>query len=205
MTTIPFAEALEPHYGDIARYCRALCAQWTAADAEDVLQESLLRALEHYDALRDPERFRPWLFRIVTTTFYAAARRRFWRRFVPLSEVHEHEMPAVYRGRETRVESQQLLRALARLSARDRAALLLFDVAGFSLEELAHIQGDRSLSAVKSRLSRARRRARVLLETSHRGTPAAKEQHSGTGHEIARSVEEATLRELNEATGGSEP
>lgn len=204
MTRDSFTEALEPHYGDVVRYCRALCTEWTPADAEDVLQESLLRALEHYHALRDSERFRPWLFRIVTTTFYGVARKRFWRRFVPLSDISDHEMPAVYRGRETPVESQQLLRALADLSARDRAALLLFEVAGFSLEELAHVQGDRSLSAVKSRLSRARRRARALLEAPH-GTLSPETSNTPVTDAGGRSVEEATLRELDKAVGNREP
>ena len=199
MAAIPFTDALEPHYSDVVRYSRALCARWPPEDAEDVLQESLLRALEHYHTLREQERFRAWLFRIVTTTYYAAARRRFWLRFVPLAAVPEHDLPAVYRERPQRAETGRLLRALADLSARDRAALLLCEVAGFSLEELARIQGDRSISAAKSRLSRARRRARELLDAGGVQTAGAARP------EAARSVEEATLRVLNDSAGGTEP
>ena len=41
-----FLELLKPNYNDAAKYCRALCANWSADDAEDVLQQSLLQAME---------------------------------------------------------------------------------------------------------------------------------------------------------------
>ncbi len=183
-----FAEALRPHYDDAVRYCRALCARWSPGDADDVLQQALLQALEHFGSLRDPAKFRSWLFRIVTQVFHAAARRHFWRRFVPLSEAGVPEaMPAVLRARPDRPGAAALLAALGRLPDRDRAALLLFEVAGFSLEEVGAIQGDRTLSATKSRLSRARQRVRRMLEA---GVPA--------GAAAEGSVEEATLRVLNQ-------
>ncbi|HEX2189025.1 MAG TPA: sigma-70 family RNA polymerase sigma factor [Longimicrobiaceae bacterium] len=190
-----FAEALRPHYDDAARYCRALCARWSPGEADDVLQQALLQALEHHGSLRDPAKFRSWLFRIVTQCFHAAARRHFWRRFVPLAEADEAgAMPAVLRGRPDAPGRAALLSALGRLPDRDRAALLLFEVAGLSLEEVGAVQGDRSLSATKSRLSRARRRARALLEAGGRPDAAAPRE----------GVEEATLRLLNEIDAGRE-
>lgn len=185
-----FAEALRPHYDDAVRYCRALCARGSPGDADDVLQQALLQALEHFGSLRDPARFRAWLFRIVTQCFHAAARRHFWRRFVPLAEVGGAEpMPAVLRDRPDAPGRGALLAALGRLPDRDRAALLLFEVAGLSLEEVGAVQGDRSVSATKSRLSRARQRVRGMLEA---GLPAARRGA------VDRDVEEATLRLLDE-------
>lgn len=187
-----FAAALEPHYDDAVRYCRALCARWSPGDADDVLQQALLQALEHFGSLRDPARFRSWLFRIVTQCFHAAARRHFWRRFVPLAEAGDavEPMPAVLRGgRPDAPGRRALLAALGRLPDRDRAALLLFEVAGLSLEEVGAVQGDRSVSATKSRLSRARQRVRGMLEA---GVPAGRE---GRGEE---GVEAAALRLLDE-------
>ena len=191
---IPFDEALAPHYGDVVRYCRALCARWSPDEADDVLQQALLRALAGYAALRDPARFRPWLFRIVTRSFHAAARRSAWRRLVPLDRalVAPDAMPAVYRGREPSAATAELLLALGALSPKERAAILLFEIAGLSLEEIRDAQGDRGLSAVKSRLSRARARLRVALEHPRSARPSA------GGSAMARDVEEATLAVLRD-------
>lgn len=185
-----FTDALAVHYPDAVRFSRMLCARWSADEAEDVLQQSLVKALENYEQLRDPAKFRSWLFRIITQCFHGQARRHFWKRFVPIAEVNDQSFPSVFRERPLSAETRELLDVLARLPQRDRAALLLFELAGFSLEELAEIQGDRSISATKSRLSRARAKARALLEAPPVGT-----RHSG-GHD--NSIEQATLRLLDE-------
>lgn len=156
-----FADALEPHYNDLVRYCRALVTHGSRTTPEDVLQESLLKALLNYHRLRDPDRFRVWLFQIVTRTYVSETRRAFWRRLIPLETLHH--MPPVYEEPETS-ERLHLLQALARLPLRQRSALLLFELAGFSIEEIRTIQGDRSLSAVKSRLARARESLRQNLQ-----------------------------------------
>ncbi|MEM1097106.1 MAG: RNA polymerase sigma factor [Bacteroidota bacterium] len=168
-----FTEQLQPHYAAAVRYCRALCARSPAAEADDVLQDALLKAVEHYGRLRDPERFKSWLFQIITRTFYSAQRRSYWRRFLPFSEVPEvNQMPSVYHAEADRL---LIIQALTRLSDRQRSALLLYEVAGFSVEEIAQIQGDRSRSAVKSRLSRARHTLRQTIDALEQG-------HSPTRH-----------------------
>ncbi|HMT12635.1 MAG TPA: sigma factor-like helix-turn-helix DNA-binding protein, partial [Ignavibacteria bacterium] len=53
--------------------------------------------------------------------------------------------------------------ALGVLTAKERAAILLFEIAGFSIEEIVTIQKERSLSAVKSRLSRARKKLKKQI------------------------------------------
>ena len=54
-------------------------------------------------------------------------------------------------------------KALAKLSAKERAAILLFEIADFSIEEITAIQQEKSISAVKSRLSRARAKLRKAI------------------------------------------
>jgi len=174
VTHAPFDEALRPHYGDALNYCRALCARWSPSEAEDVLQEALLKAFEHYRDLEHPERFRAWLFQIITRTFYSALRRAFWKRFLPIQTTPEVErMPAVYE-RPERYDDHWILRhALAQLPTKPRAALLLFEIGGFSLEEIATMQGDGSASAVKSRLSRARRTLQRCIQQAEAGRAAS--------------------------------
>lgn len=159
-----FLAALRPHYDDALRTCRALCAGWSPSEAEDVFQSALLKALEKHGSLRDAERFRPWFFQILTRTFYLAVRRHRVRRVLPLPTETEAEALGLYADEAEAGDRLDLLAALARLSPKERAALLLYEVAGFTVEEVAAIQGDRSRSAVKSRLSRARERARLSAD-----------------------------------------
>ncbi|MGB3541627.1 RNA polymerase sigma factor, partial [Rubrivirga sp.] len=146
-----FAAALAPHYDDALRFCRSLCADWGPDQAEDVLHDAMVRAHGGFDGLRDLEAFRPWLFRTIARTHHNARRWRFWRRLVPLEP--RSQAPAVYARSEPAAEARDLLRALAALPERDRTTLLLFEVGGFSVDEVAEIVGDRTASAVKSRLS----------------------------------------------------
>ena len=150
-----------------------------------MLQEALLKALRHYDQLKEPAKFKAWLFQIITRTYQSAARKTFWKRLLPL-DVGATHIPPVYQDVDRADARWMILHALARLPARQRAALLLFELGGFSLEEIRVIQGDRSLSAVKSRLSRTRKQLRdYLLE---------KETHPRRTHPTA------TLHDLHHET-----
>ena len=157
-----FLAALRPHYDDALRYCRGLCARWSPSEAEDAFQNALLRALDKADGLDDPDRFRPWLFAIVTNEVRMAQRRHFWRRFAPLPP-DDAAGPLGLIAPPATAEGRDVLDALARLGRREREALLLYEVGGFTVEEVRALQGDRSASAVKSRLARARARLRDRL------------------------------------------
>lgn len=159
-----FIEILKPHYNDALKYSRALCASWSPDDAEDVLQQSLLLALENFSSLKDTSKFRSWFFKIITTTFYSSVRKHFWKKFLP-SDAHHNipEMPEVFDRAEQNENREILNNALARLSPKERAAILLFEIADFSIEEITAIQKEKSLSAVKSRLSRARAKLKKYI------------------------------------------
>ena len=165
-----FLSDLEPHYNDALQYCRALCARWLPSEAEEVLQNALLKALTGYPSLKDRSRFRSWLFQIITRTFYSTVRGAFWKRFVPLLPADDvNDMPHVYAREEPHDEQWILYQALSTLSLKQRAALLLFEIGGFSIEEITSIQQEKSISAVKSRLSRARRKLREALTDTEEG------------------------------------
>jgi RNA polymerase sigma-70 factor (ECF subfamily) len=162
--TNQFLELLKPNYNDAVKYCRALCARWSADEAEDVLQQALLQAMEAFDSLKDISKFRSWFFKIITRSFYTAIRKHFWKKFVPLDTGFEHpEMPEVYGKIEQNENRIMLNKALSKLSAKERAAILLYEVSEFSIEEIKIIQEEKSLSTVKSRLSRARKKLKKIL------------------------------------------
>jgi RNA polymerase sigma-70 factor (ECF subfamily) len=129
------------------------------ADGDDLFQEAVLRALDRLPSLRDEARFRSWFFAILLSLHRNRHRRNVWRRWLPLQEVAEPAAPLASSGQ----TSRRLARALATLSAAEREALILFELQGFQLEEIAQLQAS-SVNALKSRLSRARERLRRHYE-----------------------------------------
>jgi len=63
-----FIELLKPIYNDALNYCNALARN--QADAKDLLQDGLLKALENFVNLKDEKKFKSWLFTIRTTRYY---------------------------------------------------------------------------------------------------------------------------------------
>lgn len=161
--TNKFLELLKPEYNDAVRYCRALCASWSLDDAEDVLQQSLLRALESFGSLNEHEKFRSWFFKIITRVFYTSVRKHFWKKFVPMDNI-KTDIPEIYPRGEFNEDKVILHKALSELSAKERTAVLLFEIADFSIDEIKAIQNENSSSAVKSRLSRARKKLKRRIE-----------------------------------------
>jgi RNA polymerase sigma-70 factor (ECF subfamily) len=152
-----FLEYLRPHYNDAVKYCRALTFRISIDDAEDLFQQSVLKGLENFSKLNEKEKFKSWFFKIITNEFINQTRKAFWKRFLPLDENLNHSrMPEIFHEIEQTEKNNILHHALGMLSAKERACILLFELADFSIEEIKKIQNEKSLSAVKSRLSRAR-------------------------------------------------
>jgi RNA polymerase sigma-70 factor (ECF subfamily) len=161
--TNKFLELLKPEYNDAVNYCRALCAGWSPDDAEDVLQQALLNGLEGFDSLNDTGKFRSWFFKIITRTFFSSVRKHFWKKFIPMDKI-QADIPEIYSRYEPNEDRQIINMAISKLTAKERAAVLLYEIAGFSIEEIRQMQNENSTSAVKSRLSRARKKLRRYIE-----------------------------------------
>ena len=166
-STEEFIALLKPHYNSAAQYCRALF-QGTN-DSEDTLQDAIITAMENLGALKEEEKFRSWFFTIITRTFYAAKRQetKNGKLFAVLTEQHSG-FPTVYQDDVVSGKEAVLLEALNALTEKERAAVLLFELGGFSLTEIQEIQSEKSLSAIKSRLSRTREKLRnKILQLEH--------------------------------------
>jgi RNA polymerase sigma-70 factor (ECF subfamily) len=126
--------------------------------AEDLCQETFLKALRSW-ARHDPAASPvAWLYRIATNTAYDHLRRRRRAALAPLVEVDT--LAGAPAGLD---ESEGVRRALAQLPARYRVPLLLHACAGHSLYEIADALGC-SHAAVKMRLLRARERFRQVYQ-----------------------------------------
>jgi RNA polymerase sigma-70 factor (ECF subfamily) len=149
---------LAPLHDRARATARRLCR--CNAEGDDLFQEAALRAFDRLGDLRDESRFRSWFFAILLSVHRERHRRDFWRRFLPLQDASEPTRPA----EADRVDgAERMARALGTLSPKEREAIVLFELEGFTLDEIAGAQGD-SLSAVKSRLARARERLRRHYE-----------------------------------------
>lgn len=142
-------------------------------DAEDVLQETFLKAYSRLDQFQGNSKFYTWLVRIGVNESLMRLRRRKGSHTVSLDDeletgdgsiprdiASEESDPEESYGREELRES--LERAIDGLAESYRAVFLLRDVEGFSTEETAQMLG-LSVSAVKSRLLRARIQLRNKL------------------------------------------
>jgi RNA polymerase sigma-70 factor (ECF subfamily) len=173
-TADAFISLLQPHYNSALQYCRALYRN--GKDAEDGLQDALIDSMRHFKTLRDESKFKSWLFTIITRTFYRYKRKEanIQKLLVPLAEVH-HAFPEVYNDDDLGEREKILLAALDTLSEKEKTAVLLFEIAGLSLEEIRKAQSEKSISAIKSRLSRTRLKLRNAIYEIER----SKKEHGG--------------------------
>lgn len=138
----------------LLRYLTRLCGD--ADQAQDLLQETFVKAYRALPATRPDLRLRPWLYKIATNTARSAARRGWWRRMIPFGQQLEdahipEEMPFDSRY----AEAELVARALGAIRPDYAAPLLLHWHEGFSLAELGPILGV-SEAALKKRLYRAK-------------------------------------------------
>jgi RNA polymerase sigma-70 factor (ECF subfamily) len=154
-------EKLEAHLGTVYRYALRLTGRPDAA--EDLTQETLLRAWQHRHALRDERAARLWLLR-VTQNLWTDQLRRQKRR----PQVLEHEPPCPRIP--VAVEQDQLeavrlaLAAMDELPPRQRQVLYLVTCEELTNAEVAGVL-DMPLGAVKSNLSLARKEMRRRMKT----------------------------------------
>jgi len=145
------------------------------AEVEDLAQEVFVKAYRSLGQLRSGSSLGPWLARISTTVCYDYLRGRQGRMEVTFTELSREQgegLPAaigeVVDPRTVREQDRSLSRDLAerllsQLSPKDRAALLLRELEGFSMADLARALGCSELAA-RLRLFRARRALRAMLD-----------------------------------------
>jgi len=157
-----FIELLRPIYSNAINYCIALTRN--EAEAKDLLQDSLLKALEKFAALKDDKKFKSWLFTILTRQYYALYQRSLIKKnFLNRAQYEIAEFPQIFERETNELNQKALLEALNLISEKERVAIVLFEIGNFSMEEIRAIQGEKSLSAVKSRISRTRTKLKELI------------------------------------------
>lgn len=163
-----FAALVLRYQAPIVNLARALTAD--DGEAEDLAQETFIRAYKAIGRFRGDSAFRTWLYRVAVNVIRSHLQRRTrrWKWFGPSLDERESaaqqasalSMPAAVE--EDAARRQLIDRALASLPADMRAAVTLRDVHGFDYAEIADMLGI-PIGTVESRIFRARQRLRPLL------------------------------------------
>lgn len=147
-------DLLRPVHEQALATARRLCRQ--RADGDDLYQEAVLRAFRKLPTLRDEAKFRSWFFAVLLSLHRSRHRRSFWKRLVSIDEIAPDDAPIIEAGdTEEWIQAERASQALASLKPEQREAVVLFEIEGFRIEEIAAMQ-KASVSAVKSRLVRGR-------------------------------------------------
>lgn len=136
----------------------SLCGNTDRAD--DLVQETLIRALANIDSFEPGTNMSAWLITILRNLYRSEHRKR--RREVEDATGSYAERLRSLPHQESRMEMQQFLAALRKLPNDQREALILIGALGFSHEEVAKICGC-AVGTIKSRVNRARRHLAQLL------------------------------------------
>lgn len=188
---VAFGRLVDPLRTELQAHCYRLLG--SLHDAEDALQEALLRAWRSLDTFEDRGPIRPWLYKIATNRCLTLMQRRRRRELpvalgpdTPITEV-QWLSPYPELGPEDGYVAREgielaFVAALQYLPARQRAVLVLREVLGFSAIEVA-AQLDTTVAAVNSALQRARK---IVGER----IPAAGQQ------EMLSALDDAGVRKL---------
>jgi RNA polymerase sigma-70 factor (ECF subfamily) len=151
-----------------------------SSDADDLVQDTLIKAWTHRDKFELGTNLRAWLFTILRNTYYTAVVRR--RREVRDETGKYAATLSTDATQDWSVAIRSLQTALAQLPDEHREALILVGAAGLSYEEAAEICGC-ALGTIKSRVNRARARLLKImdadepLDTFAADIPAAAASH----------------------------
>jgi RNA polymerase sigma-70 factor (ECF subfamily) len=153
-----FHRLVEREIPRLRRYARALTRNIDRAD--DLVQETLLRAMANIQSFQPGTNLSAWLFTILRNLFHSEYRKR--RREVEDPDGSYAGRLKVQPEQGSRLDFEDFRSALAKLPPDQREALLLVGAQGFSYEDAAQICGV-AVGTIKSRVNRARSRLASLL------------------------------------------
>ncbi len=157
---------LEEHIAPLRHYALALARDGSAAD--DLVQETIVKALAHRDQFERGTNLRAWLFTILRNTYHSHLRRSRLAQGAPEPE-HPSDANA---SQDLRIQFFDLQRDFSVLTQEQREALILVAGFGYSYEEAARILKC-PVGTIRSRLKRGREKLLALREDERKESGAA--------------------------------
>ena len=154
-----FMKAYEACHDRFLRYCSSLA--YGKMDVQDLVQDVLVSAYHQFEKIEDKDHLIHYLIR--------SARNRsisIWRKKKPTAGLHDLQANRLYDQGvtpETVLDIQLLYKMLDKLPIRQKEALILFEINGFSMKEIAEIQNSNE-GAVKTKISRGRKKLASLMK-----------------------------------------
>ena len=146
----------KPVHARFERFCKARV--YGEMDFKDLMQETIVVAFEKFGNLKNPDAFLHFLFGISIRLLSNSTKK-----------MREESLPLNYESlyfsgseAENQLEVEDLYKAMGMLPDHQKEALILFEIIGFSIKEIAELQGT-SEDAVKKRLSRGRHELMKML------------------------------------------
>jgi RNA polymerase sigma-70 factor (ECF subfamily) len=159
-----FEALVMPHVDGLYRLAYRYCGQ--QSDAEDLVQELLLKLIHRVDEMERVERLRPWLAKALYHLFIDRLRRE---QRHPVDSLEPEQLEATHAAPGSGESSEKLVlinnieQALGQLSEDMRVVVVMHDVENYTLAELETIL-DAPIGTLKSRLHRARAKLREILD-----------------------------------------
>ncbi len=158
---VAFMELYEPIHDRFVRFCQT--RMHNSDETQDLINETILRAYENFEKLRNKDAFLHYLFGIATRIRYNQYRRE---KFKGAYQEEKHMyIPDMHSRPDEKADIYFLYKALEQLPEKQKEAIILFEISGFSIKEIQVIQ-DSKASAVKARLSRGRKKLTKILGES---------------------------------------
>ena len=145
-----------------------------ADQADDLVQETLLKAWDHQNSFQQGTNIRAWLFTILRNAYFSQLRKR--RREVEDADGDYAAGVTTPCAQEGQLDMADLRIALQQLPHDQREAVVLVGASGFSYQEVAEICGV-PVGTVKSRVNRARNKLAALLGMPERSEPGSSSEH----------------------------
>jgi RNA polymerase sigma-70 factor (ECF subfamily) len=167
-----FEELAMPLFDSLYNFAGWLTGSRT--EAEDLVQETYMKALKGFSSFQPGTNFRAWIFRILRNAFLTSRAGLRAKKTVPLEDENGESVPEAIAGETpesillSRSSQESIQAALEKLPVAFREVLLLCDVEEMSYQEISETASI-PIGTVMSRLYRARRMMRETLQEQYRG------------------------------------
>ena len=157
-----FLAAYEDCHEAFVRYCSAIA--YGKMDTEDLIQDVLLTAYKNFDKIKNKGQLLHYLIKAAKNRSISNWRKKKYSQ--ELLDKHADRLMSKEVNAETLLDIQLLYKTLDQLPEKQKDALILFEIIGFSMKEIAELQGS-TLGAIKTKVSRGRVLLKKLLQEQY--------------------------------------